>query len=268
MSASEVINNTGNKIITNYRIWFFAGGETTENRFNIFTGSFIRLMSTVAGKEFRMINGIYHRMPLVNVINALNLSQHPVNNFDSNVQLKIAYKQIINDPELSDSTQVILISSSSGSVFASQVAFHLAEENSRKNNRMLPFHLVLGACMVSKESELYKGLATFRDNGIIGELVHDEVQDEGDNAVGVGGISRAEAYRNALSIAFPFFSGIRNSPSFLNTHPENGHIHRVRSQKIEKAFDYIRIILIEKELAGKVIAARAKALLEKQPVIL
>jgi hypothetical protein len=25
-----------------YMVWFFAGGETRDNRFNIFTGSFIR----------------------------------------------------------------------------------------------------------------------------------------------------------------------------------------------------------------------------------
>jgi hypothetical protein len=48
----------------------------------------------------------------------------------------------------------------------------------------------------------------------------------------------------------PFFSSKFTGPSFLNTNPESGHIHRRRSQTIQKAIDYINIILIEHLLAG------------------
>jgi len=35
-----------------YMIWFFAGGETRDDRFNIFTGSFIRLMKQILVDDF------------------------------------------------------------------------------------------------------------------------------------------------------------------------------------------------------------------------
>lgn len=42
-------------------VWFFAGAETRDNRFNIFTGSFIRLIKQILVEDFEVIKGIYFR---------------------------------------------------------------------------------------------------------------------------------------------------------------------------------------------------------------
>jgi hypothetical protein len=62
----------------------------------------------------------------------------------------------------------------------------------------------------------------------------------------------------------PFLSDKFHGPSFLNTNPENGHIHRRRSQTVQKAVDYIEIILIKNSLAGEHYREMAKTILENQ----
>jgi hypothetical protein len=77
------------------------------------------------------------------------------------------------------------------------------------------------------------------------------MHDEGDNSTGVGGSSRLEAFRNAFGIMFPIISFRFKGPSFLNADPETGHIHRRRSKTIQKAIDYVHIILVRHRLAGE-----------------
>jgi len=132
-----------------------------------------------------------------------------------------------------------------------QTACYLAQKNRNNIYFRKPFHLVLGASMISPQSSLYKQLLTYQKEGTIGKILHDEVQDEGDSSIGVGGISRLEAYRNAFGLMFPFLSTKFKGPSFLNTNPVTGHIHRRRSQTVQKAIDYINIILIKNKLAGE-----------------
>jgi hypothetical protein len=94
--------------------------------------------------------------------------------------------------------------------------------------------------------------------------LHDEVQDEGDTSMGVGGTTRLQAYRNAFGLMFPFLSMKYHGPSFLNTHPVTGHIHRRRSQTVQKAIDYINIILVKNKLAGEHYCEKAKMVLKDQ----
>jgi len=63
---------------------------------------------------------------------------------------------------------------------------------------------------------------------------------------------------------FPFFSRKFKGPSFLNTNPETGHIHRRRSKTVHKAVDYIDIILIKNKLAGDYYKERAVAILKDE----
>ena len=225
------------------------GGETRNNRFNIFTGSFISLMKQIMGDEFGFIRGIYYKTALMNVIWALNNAQKPISHPENQKIISAAFSQIIS-AGLSPDTQLVITSSSSGSIVAAQTACYMADRN--RNNIYLskPFHLVLGASMISPESELFKQLISYQEEGTIGTILHEEIQDEGDTSAGVGGSSILEAYTNAFGLMFPLFSRKYNGPSFLNTHPENGHIHRKRSKTVQKAIDYIEIILIRNKLAG------------------
>lgn len=118
--------------------------------------------------------------------------------------------------------------------------------------------------MISPDSNLYKQLLTYQKDGIIGKILHYEVQDEGDSSAGVGGTSRLEAYRNAFGLMFPFLSVKFKGPSFLNTNPKTGHIHRRRSQTVQKAIDYIDIILIKNKLAGKYYMGKAQVALRNE----
>ncbi len=48
-------------------------------------------------------------------------------------------------------------------------------------------------------------------------------------------------------------------PSFLNTHPVKGHLHRRRSQTVRKALDFIEVLLVKNNLAGDFIRRRLKS---------
>jgi hypothetical protein len=186
---------------------------------------------------------------MMNIIWALNNSQKPIRNPENNKITAAAYNQILS-ADLPSETQLVIVSSSSGSVVAAQSACILAEKNIDNKLFKKPFHLVLGASMISPDSGLYKKLLYYQQTGIIGTILHKEIQDEGDTSYGVGGSSRLEAYKNAFCLMLPIFSKKFNGPSFLNTHPEKGHLHRRRSQSVQKAIDYINIILIKHRLAG------------------
>jgi hypothetical protein len=258
-SDREIIqDNINNK----YMVWFFAGGETRNDRFNIFTGSFIRLMKEIMQDDFDFIRGIYFKFPMMNVIWALNNAQKPIRNYEDEKIIMAGFMQIVNSG-LSADTQVVLTSSSSGSVVAAQTACYLAQKNRNQLYFKRPFHLVLGASMISEDSELYKQLIQYQKEGLIGTVLHEEVQDEGDTSAGVGGTTRLEAYRNAFGLMFPLISRRFKSPSFLNAHPEKGHIHRKRSKTVLKALDYIDIILVRHILAGEHYKKNAEITLKK-----
>ncbi len=246
-----------------YKVWFFAGGETRDNRFNIFTGSFIRIMKQILGNDFEFIKGIYYKFPIMNIIWALNNAQKPITDPENNKITVTAFRQII-EAGLSPDTQLIIISSSSGSIIAAQTACYLAEKNKNNVYFSKPFHLVLGASMISPRSELFKKLIYYNKAGTIGTIIHDEIQDEGDNSMGIGGMSRLEAYLNAFGIMLPFLTGKYTGPSFLNTHPDTGHIHRRRSKTVKKAIDYIEVILIKNNLAGNHYKEKAEDIVNKE----
>jgi hypothetical protein len=206
-------------------------------------------MKKIMGDDFDFIKGVYYNSTVRNVFWALSNAQRPILNSTNKKIFSKALNQIMYSG-FSPETQLIIISSSSGSVVAAQTACFLAGENVNNAIFRKPFHLVLGASMISSESELYKRLLHYQSEGLIGTIVHDEIQDEGDNSIGVGGSSRMEAFRNAFGIMFPLISFRYSRPSFLNAHPETGHIHRKRSKTVQKAIDYINIILIRHKLAG------------------
>jgi hypothetical protein len=245
-----------------FMVWFFAGGETRDDKFNVFTGSFIDLMKQILLEDFDFIRGIYFRSPMVNVIWALNNSHRPINNPANERITAKAFNQIV-DSGLSPDTQLVITSSSSGSIVAAQTACYLAKKN--KNNVYFekPFHLVLGSSMISRKSELFRQLEHFQKEGTIGSIVHEELQDEGDNSAGIAGVGKIEAYWNALGILFPLLSKKFKGPSFLNTHPQKGHLHRKRSMTIQKALDYIDVILIRNRLAGDHYRERAADVIKK-----
>lgn len=248
-----------------YKVWFFAGGETRDDRFNIFTGSFIRLMKEILEDDFEFIKGIYNKAPMMNVIWALNNAQKPIVNPEDQKITIAAFRQII-EAGLSTDTQLVITSSSSGSIVAAQTACYLADRNRNNVYFSKPFHLVLGASMLSPESDLYKQLIHYQKEGTIGTILHDEVQDEGDSAAGVGGLSKREAYSNAFGLMFPILSRKFSGPSFLNSHPETGHIHRKRSKTVQKAIDYINIILIKHRLAGDHYMEKAEVVLKSKGI--
>jgi hypothetical protein len=246
-----------------YKILFFAGAETHENKFNIFTGSFIKLMNKILNKNFEFIKGIYYKVPAINVLWALNHAQKPISDPENNGITSAAFKQIVS-AGLSPDTQLVIIASSSGTVVAAQTACYLARQNRNNIYFHKPFHLVLGASMISEKSDLFRQLLHYHKEGTIGTIIHAEVQDEGDSSAGVGGQTRMEAYSNAIGLMCPWLSKKYHGPSFLNTHPLKGHIHRKRSKTVQKALDYIDIILVKHKLAGEYYCERAVAIIKDE----
>jgi len=238
-----------NKKDTRYKVWFFGGGEMRDNKFNVFTGSFIRLMKEILGDDFDYIRGVYFNSNMINVIWTLNNCQRPLKDPFHNKLIRTATAQIFCDGYNPD-MQLVLVASSTGSIVAAQVAVYLAEQNKTRLHFRKPIHLGLGSSVISKESELYNKLIDYQNKGSIGTIVFDDLLDKDDNSHGTGGKTRLEAYSNAFGLMFPFFSGKFSGPSFLNTHPVKGHIHRKRSQTVQKALDYIEALLVKHKLAG------------------
>lgn len=253
------ISNIKNK----YKVWFFAGGETRDDKFNIFTGTFIRLMKQIFEDDFEYIKGIYFKSPMMNVIWALNNAQKPIIDPQNKNIIASAFRQII-EGGLNPDTQLIIASSSSGSIIAAQTACLLAEKNINNFYFSKPFHLALGASMISTESDLFKQLIHHQREGTIGSIIHDEIQDAGDNSTGVGGTTKLEAYSNAFGLMLPLFSRKFKGPSFLNSHPKKGHVHRKRSKTVQKALDYIHVVLIKKKLAGNYYMEKANQIVIKE----
>jgi hypothetical protein len=246
-----------------YMVWFFAGSDNSEDKFNIFTGSYLKLMKQILGDNFDLVRGIYFKSPMLNTIWALNNAQRPFEKPGYDRITTTAFNQIITPIQYSD-TQLVLTSSSSGSIVAAQTACFLAKKNKNNTFFMKPFHLVLGSSLISKRSELFRQLEQYQKDGAIGTMILDELLDEGDNIAGIGGVTRHEAYRNAFGIMLPHFSKKFNGPSFLNTDPEKGHLHRRRSQTIQKALDFIDVILIKNKLAGEEYKERATTIIENK----
>jgi hypothetical protein len=213
--------------------------------------------------DFDYIRGIYHRLRMMNVIWALNNAQRPVIRHREKGIPVVAYGQIVSSGLTAD-TKLVIVSSSTGSVVAAQTACYIAEMN--KENRFLskPFDLALGSSLISKESELFMKLENYHKEGVIGKFIHDDLRDEGDNSFGIGGKTRGEAFLNAFGIILPVFSRKFKGPSFLNTHPVKGHLHRRRSQTVRKALDFIDILLVKHNLAGNHYLESAKSVIEQE----
>jgi len=130
-----------------YKVWFFAGAETRDDRFNMFTGSFIRLMKEILANDFDYIRGVSYSSNIGNVIWALNNAQKPIVDPDNHYITSSSLKQIISKGYCRDS-QLVITSSSSGSIVAAQFACYLAQKNRNMDFFSKPFNLVLGASMV------------------------------------------------------------------------------------------------------------------------
>ena len=232
-----------------YMVWFFAGGESRDNKFNVFTGSFISLMKRILRDDFDLVKGIYFDLPARNVAWALNHSQYPIGNPNKYRITEAAFSQLIPDSFYPE-TRLVIVSSSSGSAVAAQVACYIAEKNKDWLVLQKPFDLALGASVISKDSKLFRKLLEYQKKGIIGHLIYDELQDEGDTSMGVGGTSRRMAWINAFGLMFPYLSRRYPRPSFLNIHPVKGHLHRRRSQTVRKALDFVEVLLVKHNLAG------------------
>jgi len=251
-----------------YRVFFFAGGETRDDLFNVFTGSFISFLSKIMEQNFFLIKGIYFKYPMFNVIWGLNNGQKPISDPAKSKITSSALRQLLPENKNCESI-VIILSSSSGSIVAAQSACYLAAENILHSYYKNPIHLVLGTTFIAKESELFRKLLEFKKSGILGTIVFDELQDEGDSIYGAAGRSRAEAWSNAIGLIMPWFSKKFMAPSFLNTDPVKGHLHRRRSQTVQKAIDFIEIIFIRNNLAGDYYRGKAQSVLvnEKNKII-
>jgi hypothetical protein len=239
-----------------YRFFFFAGGNHRGDGANAFTAGFIKYLTQILDKRFSVVMGIYHPRAIKNVIWALNHAQEPEKFPDRDKIISTAVNQIIADPQ-SGTAEITLASSSYGSVVCAQAGCYLARLQQEKSFLSRPFNIALGASMVSKESGLFKKLQYYQTRGIINTIISDELDDEGDNTRGIGGCTRTRAYLNGLGICFPYLTRKFQGPSFLNRNPHSGHLHWKRAKSIEKANDFLRIILIDYELGG--IEAREKA---------
>jgi hypothetical protein len=256
-------NSQQNTETARFKVWFFAGGEAGDEKYNAYTSSYMRLMDSILGKDFEFVKGIHYKSPFMNVSWALNNAQRPIKDPLKNRFMVNALKQL-NSDEGGENTRTIITSSSTGSIVAAQAACLLAEVRSRENHNSGTFDLALATSIISPGSELFARLLEYQEKGIIGKFIHRELQDQGDNTDGSGGLTRAEAWKNALGILIPALSSKYSGPSFLNTHPVNGHIHRIRSQSLTKATDHVEVLLVKHSLAGALYREKAVKLLEAE----
>lgn len=174
----------------------------------------------------------------------------------------LAFERILADTN-QQADQINIVSSSFGTVLASQLAIKLARFYEDKPAQP-EINLILGASMLEKDSKLFQELIKFQQEGSIVCIIHDELQDEGDNVNGMCGKSRLQAFANAFKIACVFGGNYLGQPSILNNHPNKGHIHLQRAQSVQKGKDFVEVSLIDYELGGPRIRERALEIMSQR----
>jgi hypothetical protein len=228
-------------------------GKQAPNIFNITLCSYLE---GLLGNDFKIIDEPLSQLPLANVGWALLHGQQPVRHPDKNRKVRLAFNRIIIDDTTGQTDQITIISSSFGSVLASQLAIKLARHY--ESEAFQPeINLIFGASMVNKDSALFQELIKLQQKGLINYIVYDELQDPGDNVTGMCGKSMLQAFSNAFRMTCVFGGNYLGQPSILNNHPYKGHIHWQRAQSAKKGKDYVQLLLIDKELAGPQVKERA-----------
>jgi len=238
------------------KFYFFpGGGYYGKHSPNAFTLTFCSYMEALLEDRFVLVSEPLSQHSVNNVAWGLWHGQKPLSNPRKNKKIRLAFDRIMSDTKGYD--QINIISSSFGTALAAQLAIELV--NYYKNAELLQpeINFVLGASMISKESLLFRELKKFQAKGLIKYVIYDELQDADDNVTGICGKSRLAAFYKALNATMVFGGNYMGQPSILNNHPNKGHIHLQRAQSTEKGKDFVRVTLIDYELAGPRVKARA-----------
>jgi hypothetical protein len=237
------------------------GGYYGRHAPNTFTVTISSYLEGLLGADFKIIEEPISKLAVSNVVWALFHGQQPIRNPEKNRKVSLAFNKIIAD-KTNQAGQINIIASSFGSVLASQVAIKLARHY--ESDPFQPeINLIFGASMVNKESALFQELKKLQQKGLINKIVYDELQDPGDNVTGMCGKSKVQAFSNTFRITFVFGGNYLGQPSILNNHPYKGHIHLQRAQSMDKGKEFVRVILIDYELAGPQVKERAMEILSQ-----
>lgn len=232
---------------------------------NIFSTTMCSYLCGLLEEDFKVIQEPLSKNSFSNVCWALYYGQYPIRNPERNHKVVVAFNRILSDT-LNQPDEITIISSSFGTVLASQLVLQVFRHYQYQPSQP-KVNLILGASMVCRESPLFRELLKLREEGFISLIVYDELQDEGDNVTGMCGKTRVEAFANALKITFVLDRNHRGQPSILHSHPTKGHIHWKRAQSVKKGRDFVRVILIDHELAGPNVRERAREVLSQAETI-
>jgi len=229
---------------------------------NAFTRTYCGCMNELFGEDFTIIDKPVSKASISNVAWALSKGQKPMRKPERNKKTVIAFRSIIEALH-NQTTDITIVSSSFGTALTAQVGITLADYFSQTADNQPEINLILGASMVSKESQLYQKLEELRKEGIITNIIYDELQDEGDSVTGMCGRSRVGAFARGLRMSFVIFGKYKGQPSILNNNPNTGHLHLQRAQSEEKAENFLVVTLIDYELAGQKTREKAVEMLKK-----
>lgn len=229
---------------------------------NSFTRTYCNAMNELLGEDFTIIDDAISKSSISNVAWALSRGQKPMRRPEKNKKTVIAFTGIME--ALHDKTSDInIVSSSFGTALTAQVGIMLADFFNNCGREKPEINLVMGASMISKESKLYNKLEELRIEGMLTNIVYDELQDPGDNVTGMCGKTRVGAYARGLRMSFVIFGRYKGQPSILNNNPQTGHLHLQRAQSEEKAKKFLEVTLIEYALAGEEIREKAMEMLNE-----
>lgn len=207
-------------------------------------------MGSIEGINFRVVEGIYFNTLARNSTWAVFHAQNPLRQGDKHKFMEAALSEISGKPG-QPTKNVILISSSSGSVVAAQAAILLA--SNREAYGLGEIHLVLGYSPIHKASKLYRGLQLEMEKGNIASIIYDDLQGADDNITGMAGRTRSEGLARSVKVLFPLTPDRFFWPSLVNANTEHGHPHHVSAATREKAYRYVKTIFSDGYMADKLL---------------
>lgn len=246
-------------------VYHFPGAVYAEkNGVNLLTDSIVAGMREIVGEDNVFLIGSAHHRSFANVSWALRKGQKPVRNPGRDARIRSAYQFITNTPDFYRK-DLILTSTSYGSVVAAQTTILFLQRMKEAGISVHPVNLVLGYSMLSKSSRLFRRLEELQAEGRVGMIIYDELQDPDDNVTGMCKNKRLAAFVQAFRMACICGGTYQEQPSILNCDPETGHIHRQHENSSECAGKYLSVVFVEKEIAGREIMRKAQECLVRKP---
>ncbi|MEM9738203.1 MAG: RHS repeat-associated core domain-containing protein [Bacteroidota bacterium] len=221
------------------KTFFLAGGSYKgNNQFNPFTGAFVKSMRDILGDKFQVINSA-HTGLVGNLIKGRKYGFKPLQKPMKDKRVATVVNEITAEmAKMPEGEPLNIVGASYGGMLGAQVAVELAEKGTYVDN------IIISRSAMSKESDIYQKLQQLQEDGLIGRVLYDDeaYNDPNDGTVGLLGKHK---FGSTLKYLGAYFT-------------KKGRVHAENAKKPEQGVKMTRQALIEDNIEGDEIKAKAQ----------